>query len=239
MLGFDPPVSAYLVQPNLTRRQKHSWGGFASKYFVIKRHNPRPVHSSIIGLLIMSAGVIAISPFFMRHNEGKITSSNEISYRANAGSMVTASSDNSKTFALSGSPVGSASLITAIHATILPTGPTGEKLPPGSMATDRSYPNSYARGQCTWYVASHRQIPSNWGNANAWYYHAISAQWSVGTIPAVAAVAWTPAGAFGHVALVESVSADGRSVYISEMNYRGVGVKSFRWAPANQFKYIY
>ncbi|GAC1371970.1 MAG: hypothetical protein NVSMB39_6150 [Candidatus Saccharimonadales bacterium] len=112
-------------------------------------------------------------------------------------------------------------------------------MPPGAMAPFATYRNSYAWGQCTWYVASRRQIPPNWGNANSWYYHAVSTGWKVGTVPAVAAVAWTGAGYYGHVALVEQVSADDRQVYVSEMNYRGVGVKSFRWAPASSFKYIY
>jgi surface antigen len=125
------------------------------------------------------------------------------------------------------------------HASILPAGPSGQLLPPGTVAPDRTYSNSYAGGQCTWYVASRRQIPSGWGNAAAWYYHAAGSGWSVGNTPAVAAVAWTSAGYYGHVALVEQVSATGNQVYISEMNYRGVWVKSYRWAPASQFKYIY
>jgi len=58
-------------------------------------------------------------------------------------------------------------------------------------------------------------------------------------VPAVAAVAWTSAGFYGHVALVEQVSANGSMVYVSEMNYRGVGVKSTRWVSSKQFKYIY
>jgi surface antigen len=55
----------------------------------------------------------------------------------------------------------------------------------------------------------------------------------------VAAIAWTPAGSYGHVALVEQISADGSQVYISEMNYRGVGIKDYRWVSAKSFKYIY
>jgi surface antigen len=107
------------------------------------------------------------------------------------------------------------------------------------MAPDNTFPNSYARGQCTWYVAGRRQIPGGWGNAKTWYYHAIASSWKVGTVPAIAAVAWTPAGTFGHVALVEQISADSTSVYISEMNYRAVGQKTYRWVPASSFKYIY
>jgi surface antigen len=145
---------------------------------------------------------------------------------------------------LSFSPVKPSSGIASVsHPTIFqPTttsGHSGQLLPPGTMASDRTYPNGYARGQCTWYVAGRRQVPGNWGNAASWYYHAVGSGWSVGTTPAVAAIAWTPAGYFGHVALVEQVSADGKQVYISEMNYRGVGIKSYRWVAASAFKYIY
>lgn len=134
--------------------------------------------------------------------------------------------------------------LTATRAELLPSGPTGQLLPPGTMAPDGTYRNSYLRGQCTWYVAGRRQIPSDWGNAAQWYYHAIALHWDHGTVPAVAAIAWEPAwtngaGAYGHVALVEQVSADGSQVFISEMNYRAAGVKTTRWVAAGAFKYIY
>jgi surface antigen len=112
-------------------------------------------------------------------------------------------------------------------------------MPAGTMAPFGTFRNSYAWGQCTWYAASRRQIPANWGNANTWYYRALGSGWKVGTTPAVAAVAWTGAGYYGHVALVEQVSADGRQVLVSEMNYRGIGIRSSRWAPASSFRYIY
>jgi len=125
------------------------------------------------------------------------------------------------------------------HADKLPTGPSGQLMPPGTMAPDGTYRNTYTSGNCTWYVAGRRQVPSGWGNAVSWYYHATSSGWAVGTTPAIAAIAWTPAGSMGHVALVEGVSDDGQRVYISEMNYRGLGVKSYRWTSASSFKYIY
>jgi surface antigen len=132
-----------------------------------------------------------------------------------------------------------AAVAPANAATTLATGPTGQLMPPGTMAADRTFANSYARGQCTWYVAGRRQIPSNWGNARSWYTNAQAAHWSTGTVPAVAAIAWTPFGRYGHVALVEQVSPDGRQVYISEMNNLGLYVKSYRWVSTSDFKYIY
>jgi surface antigen len=133
----------------------------------------------------------------------------------------------------------SAGLTSATSLPTLSSGPSGLLLPPGTMAADGTFANNYARGQCTWYVAGRRQVPAGWGNAATWYYHAVSSGWRVGSVPAIAAIAWTPAGYYGHVALVEQISPDSQNVYISEMNYRAVGVKSYRWVPASSFKYIY
>jgi surface antigen len=107
------------------------------------------------------------------------------------------------------------------------------------MAPIYTYGNSYARGQCTWYVAGRRPVPSNWGNAVSWYSRAQTAGWAVGTTPAIAAIAWTPQGYYGHVALVEDVDAQTGQVLISEMNYLGSYKLDKRWVPATTFKYIY
>lgn len=102
---------------------------------------------------------------------------------------------------------------------------------PGSAA------NRYARGNCTWYVASKRAVPSNWGNANTWLPRARAQGYATGTIPVPGAVAWTPAGVYGHVAYVEQVNGD--KVLVSEMNYRGYNITDTRWVPSTAFKYIY
>lgn len=148
------------------------------------------------------------------------------------------SADNS--LPVTGATVPSPNFVpTAQHATTLAVDPTGQMLPPIPMATAGSYPNNYTWGECTWYVAGRRQVPDNWGNANTWYSRAAAAGYSVGTIPAIGAIAQTTAGSLGHVALVEQISVDYSSVYVSEMNYVGRGVKSYRWAPAASFHYIY
>jgi len=136
-------------------------------------------------------------------------------------------------------PAGHAQLASVAKAPVLPGGPTDQLLPPGSMAPIYTYPNTYARGQCTWYVAGRRPIPSNWGNANSWYTRAKTAGWGIGTTPAIAAIAWTAAGPYGHVALVEDVDAQSGQVLISEMNYRGLYQFDKRWVAATDFKYIY
>jgi surface antigen len=98
--------------------------------------------------------------------------------------------------------------------------------------------NGYSYGYCTYYVASRRAVPSNWGNANAWYYNAQASGFSVGSVPVAGAIAWTGAGYYGHVAFVESVN--GNSVVVSEMNYNGGWNRiSSRTASASEFRYIY
>lgn len=98
--------------------------------------------------------------------------------------------------------------------------------------------NTYAWGNCTWYVASRRAVPAFWGDARSWYYNAQYSGYGVGSMPRVGAIAWTGAGWYGHVALVESVS--GNDVTISEMNYGGnFGRVTYRTVPYSAFLYIY
>lgn len=98
--------------------------------------------------------------------------------------------------------------------------------------------NGYSYGYCTYYVASRRAVPSNWGNANAWYYNAQASGFSVGSTPVAGAIAWTGAGYYGHVAYVERVS--GGMVTVSEMNYNGGWNRvSSRTTSASEFRYIY
>lgn len=98
--------------------------------------------------------------------------------------------------------------------------------------------NSYSRGYCTYYVASRRAVPSNWGNASSWYYNAQISGFKVGSTPVPGAIAWGGGGYYGHVAYVESVS--GGSVTVSEMNFNGNWNRvTSRTVPASSFRYIY
>lgn len=106
-----------------------------------------------------------------------------------------------------------------------------------AQAQSSSYANSYDWGQCTWYVASRRSVPSNWGNANQWLGNAQALGWSTGSSPRVGAIAWTGAGYYGHVALV--VAVNGNQVEVAEMNVMGVGVVDQQWEPSSTFYYIY
>jgi surface antigen len=96
--------------------------------------------------------------------------------------------------------------------------------------------NTYTRGQCTWYVASRRPVPSNWGNAISWYYNAQRAGYSTGSAPRAGAIGWERSN---HVVYVDSVNSNG-TVTISEMNWGGrPGVLHTRTEPASRFLYIY
>ena len=125
----------------------------------------------------------------------------------------------------------------AVAAPTLPGGPSGQLLPPGTLAAPYTFNNGYSAGQCTWYVAGRRQVPRNWGNANTWYDRARAAGMAEGRVPAIAAIAWSPSGYFGHVAIVEAI--EGNNVLISEMNYLGPYKIDRRWITASSFQYIY
>ncbi len=115
--------------------------------------------------------------------------------------------------------------------------PNLQGVPAATEHTPGSRYNSYARGNCTWYVASRRGVPVNWGNARTWLSRARNAGYATGSIPVPGAIAQTNAGYYGHVAFVEAV--DGDRVLVSEMNYRGLFVIDQRWAPISSFNYIY
>lgn len=108
--------------------------------------------------------------------------------------------------------------------------------------------NGYAYGYCTFYAFNRRAelgkpIGSNWGNAVTWAAYARAAGYVVDKNPAAGAVFQTGGGysGLGHVGVVERVNDDG-SVYVSEMNYAGWNVISYRTIPASQvgnYNYIH
>lgn len=93
--------------------------------------------------------------------------------------------------------------------------------------------NGYAYGYCTWYAYNKRaQIGKpigNWGNAVTWARYAQQDGFAVDKNPRAGDVfqvggGW---GGLGHVGVVERVNDDG-SIYVSEMNYAGWNVISYR-----------
>ena len=94
--------------------------------------------------------------------------------------------------------------------------------------------NRYDYGYCTWYAYNRRAelgrpVGSFWGNAATWAGFARASGYLVNNTPEVGAVMQDSysAGGYGHVAVVESKGPDG-SITISEMNYAGWNVKSYR-----------
>jgi surface antigen len=152
--------------------------------------------------------------------------------------------------------------VTAGQQLVLPGGilPANER--PGYVAPGRSsrpsvaysYSNAevagnrYDYGYCTWYAYNRRAqlgrpVGSFWGNASTWASYARGSGYLVNNTPAVGAVMQDSysAGGYGHVAVIESVNADG-SIYVSEMNYAGWNVKSFRTLSAGEaarYNYIH
>lgn len=103
--------------------------------------------------------------------------------------------------------------------------------------------NGYSYGYCTWYAANRVAVPNNWGNANTWDNYARSSGWTVSSVPKPGAVAQTDAMSWwGHVAVVEEVSADGTQMRYSDMNglagWNRVGYSG--WVSSSTFQnYIY
>lgn len=96
--------------------------------------------------------------------------------------------------------------------------------------------NTYAWGNCTWYVKEKRgDLPNMLGNGGSWSANAAAKGFATGSTPRVGAVAEQA----GHVAYVEAVN--GNSVTVSEMNYAGgLGQTHTRTVPASTFySYIY
>lgn len=124
----------------------------------------------------------------------------------------------------------------------------------GSSIISRSYGygsqssgNRYAAGNCTWYAYERRlqlgrPIGGLWGNAYSWASSARGAGYVVNNTPAVGAVIQSSSGGggYGHVGVVESINGD--SITISDMNYAGYNVVTWRTIPMSQagsYNYIH
>ncbi|MBC7564617.1 LysM peptidoglycan-binding domain-containing protein [Candidatus Saccharibacteria bacterium] len=108
--------------------------------------------------------------------------------------------------------------------------------------------NRYAYGNCTWYAYERRAamgmpVGSFWGNGGSWSYSGRAAGLLVNNIPSYGALL-VEVGSPGHVAVVESVAADG-TVVVSEMNnsaYGGFNIINNRTISAGQaslYQYVH
>jgi rare lipoprotein A (peptidoglycan hydrolase) len=97
---------------------------------------------------------------------------------------------------------------------------------------------NWGSGQCTQFVAEKVPIVKWRGNAIAWYSEAVAAAYKTSSAPAVGAILVTAESSYGHVAYVEKYNADG-TILISEMNYEGQGIVSYRNVSPSIGRYIY
>lgn len=104
-------------------------------------------------------------------------------------------------------------------------------------------PYSGQWGNCTWYVASYKNV--NWrGNANQWLrnarakWHATGSTPKIGSIVAFQGRGYNPR--YGHVWIVMDVKWG--YIYVSDMNYRKLNEVTYRKVPVNSSSitwYIY
>ena len=113
------------------------------------------------------------------------------------------------------------------------------RIVPFSRNAPDSSGNTYALGNCTYYVKQKRPDLSNGlGNANTWYYRAQAKGYKTGTMAKTGAVGTTTRGALGHVVYVEKWLGNGK-ILISEMNVNGLWSMQTRVADESEFVYIY
>jgi surface antigen len=114
-----------------------------------------------------------------------------------------------------------------------------------NLSTNNFYglSHGYPYGQCTWWVAQQRAIPSL-GNAKDWLSNAAASGFPVcrGSYctPQVGAVISLKGSPLGHVAYVERLT-DGKVIF-SEMNYIGWGKMNYRSLKIGDYRilgYIY
>ncbi len=95
-------------------------------------------------------------------------------------------------------------------------------------------PYSGAAGNCTWFVASHKNV--NWrGNANQWLRNARAKGHPTGMTPKLGSIVSLNGRGYnrryGHVAIVTQVKA--KTLIVADMNYRRLYEVTYREIPRN------
>ena len=132
-------------------------------------------------------------------------------------------------------------------------GVTSSDIPEGysltqAIDTTNYIASSYPWGQCTWFVYNRgKEVGVNFdpymGNGNQWMEKTGYTTTNTPTEHSALSFSSSQAGAdpvYGHVAFVEQVKSDG-SILISESNYKGLGIISYRTfdaETAKQFTYV-
>lgn len=95
-------------------------------------------------------------------------------------------------------------------------------------------PYSGVAGNCTWYVASYKNVDWRW-NANQWLNNARAKWHPTGTTPQTWSIVVLDGRGYnpwyGHVAIVMEVKAD--TLIVSDMNYRRLYEVTYREIPKN------
>lgn len=95
-------------------------------------------------------------------------------------------------------------------------------------------PYSWVWGNCTWYVASYKNVNWRW-NANMWMTNAAKAGHAIGSAPSIGAIVqfeWRGYNPYyGHVGIV--IDMTDSHIIVSDMNYRRLGEVTTRKVPKN------
>lgn len=189
------------------------------------------VQTAIIALVIVIAvsALLTVVPI-ARGNEGSFTLANSAINQAKA-------QNNTSNF-LTAQQAATATAVTQdgydpgtgqTYAGV-PTPPPTMPTPPPVINASGSTLGRFAYGQCTyWSDLRYHELTGYWvswlGNAYEWANGAAGAGWNVSSRPHVPSIIVLQsgvqgAGGYGHVAVVESINADG-SVHTSNMNWAG------------------
>jgi surface antigen len=116
----------------------------------------------------------------------------------------------------------------------------------------RGASNGYPKGQCTWYADDRYHALTGFyvpwsGNAKDWVTAAPSYKWSVSSAPVTPSIVCLQPGVqgadptYGHVAVAESINADG-SVYASTQNWNNItfpNTTHWTFKPGRGVSFIY
>ncbi|MEI8143565.1 MAG: CHAP domain-containing protein [Candidatus Berkelbacteria bacterium] len=203
--GFDAPSKS--VETNITAREEPLPDNSASDiYYIIRNGDTLTSLSVKFGVKLSTIKYVNDIDNINLVKPGSKIKISRRGYEVSAAAIAKKEAEKTaKLAATKSSSVRSSSKVLAI------TRPAGAKN------------NNYPYGWCTYYVATQRFVPAQWGNAKYWLQSAARAGYATGSKPVAGAIYVSTRGWGGHVAYVEEVYGDG-SYKISEMNgYAGWG----------------
>ena len=205
---------------------------FAPKPLPRKRHAVRHAAMAFICLIVLITTLLAVIPVGDGHTSvlAKLFAPNMsmVNSKGNNTSLIASEQATATAVTQDGFDQGSATY-PGVPAVAAP--PAGI----GPNASDYAHLNRFFYGQCTyWANMRYHQLTGNWvqwlGNAYQWSYQAQAYGWNTSTEPHIPSIVVLQpyvegAGYFGHVAVAESLNANG-SVLTSNWNIAGWAVYS-------------